>query len=243
MPSTAQWALKKSEAALGKLSEQGMGFREDWNKKFIKLDPTQKHKNKEIWDAFKEDNYRFVARPLGIRLSVDSTWKIQVSDYDQRRSAFIVSPPAIMDKSGQNIGYTLFTMIKVAEEGETFESFMEKISAKYSQKKKAELSTGFGKLQGYEVTDQNVYADKGGAHVHIMGIERNQPEVPGLLLEQPVSFKSKTPGQFAFYRSNPVKGRFEGKIFYVFILDSCEDIYAQSFASYKLYLDTNVVVE
>jgi hypothetical protein len=47
----------------------------------------------------------------------------------------------------------------------------------------------------------------------------------------------------AFYRPGPVQARFPGRIFYVILPDSCEDIFEKSSTLFKEMFEKNIRIE
>ena len=79
--------------------------------------------------------------------------------------------------------------------------------------------------------------------MYMIGIERNEPAYPGLLLEDPMILPNGEAGKLNFYTVSDSKERFKGRIFYAIILDSCEDINLQSFNVFKLFFDNQIIIE
>jgi len=78
----------------------------------------------------------------------------------------------------------------------------------------------------------------------MIGIEREAPKYPGLLLETPASIpKTKLGERPTVYRAQGSKKRFDGRIFYLIMLDSCEDIHEQSYAIFKTFFDNQLIIE
>jgi hypothetical protein len=88
-----------------------------------------------------------------------------------------------------------------------------------------------------------MYQDIGGGHWYMIGIERDRPKYAGLLLENPVALPKGNPNEITYYRASDCKDRFNGKIFYAIMLDSCEYINEQSFSIFKSLFDNQIIIE
>lgn len=211
--------------------------------KITKMQSTNSYNSSDIWDSSEGDTISYIARPLGIKLRVDSSWQVRVSEYKERQAYCLVKPPTIKNKAGRDIGYSIFVFARVAAEGEKLDDFLAKLSGKYTEKKEFAFSTKYA-MKSFEFKDKNMYAEVGGGHFHMIGIERNRPAYPGLLLEEPIPLPSNMEiGKLELYQSRSSKGRFPGKIFYVFILDTCEDIYPTSFSIFKKIFERDTIIE
>lgn len=243
MPSTTVYAMKKAKLAFGKPGAFENEFGPQTRAHFTEIQPDQQYKNIEIWDALKGEIVSFISRPLGVKLLLDSTWRVNIPDYKNRQGVFVITPPTLKNKEGKDIGYTMLLMLKVAGEGEQLSSYVEKLVGKYPTRQKISFSNKYDQMIAYEIKDKNMYPHLGGGHLYTVGIERDNPEDPGLLLEQPVVLPMKANGQMTYARANQSQNRFPGKIFYVFLLDSCEDIHEQSLETFRSFLEKQLIIE
>jgi hypothetical protein len=60
--------------------------------------------------------------------------------------------------------------------------------------------------------------------------------------EQTEELKGK-PGELQFMKMNFVRNRFPGRIFYFFILDTCEDIYKVSWNTFRAMMAKQMVLD
>jgi hypothetical protein len=210
-------------------------------------DPDSVYTPKELWErdgAGVLDG--FISRPLGIRLKVDSSWNMHVQGYKNRLSVFVMKPGTLTSAKGATIGYTIGMVVKVAGKEETLEQFMATMMKGSGTKDASFAFSGlYSHGMSYTYQDKGVYADRGGAHIHFIGIERDCPEYPGLALEQQEQteeLKGK-PGELQFMKMNFVRNRFPGRIFYFFILDTCEDIYQVSWNTFRAMMAKQMVLD
>jgi hypothetical protein len=94
-----------------------------------------------------------------------------------------------------------------------------------------------------ELKDKNMYQDIGGAHMHMIAINRARPKYAGLLLEQPMTIPQGETNKMTFYKAGDSKDRFDGQIYYVIMLDACEDIYDEAYRVFKETFEKQIIIE
>jgi hypothetical protein len=243
MPSHCIYAMDKVKSISGKEGSFQQQLGETIYKRIIPVDKNHSYEKKDIWTASLGDKMTFTSRPLGIKILVDSTWELSIYDYKKNQAAFIINPPTIANKKGKEIHYTIAVLMNTANDNEKLEDYINNFVSKYPDKKKITFSDKYDKMVAYEMKDKSMYIDIGGGHLYMIGIERNAPKYPGLLLENPVTLPKGTASEVNYYRAADSKDRFKGKIFYAIMLDSCEDINEQSFAIFKSLFDNQIIIE
>jgi len=243
MPSHCIYALDQVKLAGGNMVNLEKTLGATSRARFETINKLENHLKTEVWTSQKEDYINFTSRPLGIKILVDSTWNLSIYDYNKRQGVFIINPPKIENKKGKAIGYTVAIIMKTANDGDRLEDYIKNFVAKYQEVKPINFSNRYDKMISYEIKDQKIYADIGGAHLYAIGIERERPKYPGMLLENAVNLPKATNAGVNYYTAGKVKDRFDGKIFYAIMLDSCEDINAESLAIFKKLFDQQIVIE
>lgn len=243
MPSHCIYAMDRAKNILGTKSEFQKKLGEIIYKKIVPVDRDSSYKKENIWMGHSGEMSTFISRPLGLKILVDSTWKLSVYDYKNRQTAFVMSPPSINDKQGTDIHYTIAILMKVANDGQTLDDYISNLVSKYSKKVKIPFSGKYESMFTYEITDKSVYENMGGGHMYMIGIERNAPRYPGLLLEEPARLPEGKSGQTSFYSTSDYKDRFKGRIFYAILLDSCENIHDQSLAIFRALFENQIIIE
>lgn len=243
MPSHCSYAMDKVKLITG----QAGSFEEQLGSTIRnRIEPLDKRKSfakEELWTATEGEQMNFCCRPLGIKVTIDADWGLMLYDFEKGQTAFVISPPAIKNKKGAEIGYTIGILMKTAEANENLADYLNGFVSPYPKKTKIAFSDKYDKLIAYELIDKSVYTEMGGAHMYVIGIERMAPAYPGLLLEEPASLPQGTPGEVSYYQPLNCKDRFDGKLFYAIMLDSCEDINEQSLAVLKELFNQQIVIE
>ena len=207
------------------------------------VDRDSSYKKEDIWTADSGEKTIFTSRPLGLKLSIDTLWNVSVYDYQKHQSAFVIKPASIISTKKIEINYTIAILMKTADENENLSDYVHKFMSKYNKINKIDFSKKYENTLAFEITDNNQYQNMGGAHIYMIGVERNYPDNPGLILESPLSFSSNNSGDGNYYRLSAVKNRFKGRIFYLIILDSCEDIHQESYLIFKTFFEKQIILE
>jgi len=133
--------------------------------------------------------------------------------------------------------------MKTASDKDKLDDYINNFVSKYPNKTRITFSDKYDKMVAYEIKDKTMYQDIGGGHLYLIGIERNVPKYPGLLLENSTKLPDGNDGQVSYYMASDSKDRFKGKIFYSIMLDSCEDIHNQSFSIFKTLFEQQIIIE
>lgn len=243
MPSHCMFAMDKVKSILGYEGKFESQFGQTIRDRIEPVDKNKTYKSQDIWTATEGEKITFMSRPLGIKLLIDSTWDLSIYDYENQHNFFIINPPPLKNKNGKVINYTVGIFMKVANEDDVLEDFLNTFITSNQTKKKTSFSKKYDNIIAYELFDKTSYEDIGGAHLYLVGIERNSPKYPGLLLESPINFSNEDSGQIKYYVASNSIDRFNGKIFYVFMLDSCEDINEQSLTIFKQLFNNQIIIE
>jgi len=212
--------------------------------RWLPVDADSSYSSKEIWEAARlGKQIGFTSRPLGLKLRIDSSWGIQFSNYNNHSAPVILAPGKETNKKGRPIGYSIAILIKVADAGETLDSYIAKFTKGQGTLTQEPTLTPYKNAVCYSMRNAEMYPEIGGGHFHVIGIERDAPVYPGLLLEEPQSLPSGEKGELNFYKPSQQRTRFSGKIFYVLLLDTCEDIHDASYAVFRKLIQEQLVIE
>lgn len=209
-------------------------------------DLEKEYKVTDLWDYQPRGTKRnFISRALGIRFSIDSTWSYNIYKFSKQTAAIMIQPTAEKNSKETAIDYTIMLMIRVANENEPLEDLVNKMVAKYTNKKTTNRFDDLNPSFAYEVFDKDMYPNIGGAHINFIALEKSKPNYPGLLLENakelPNSTGDDSDSSLSIYSVTSNFNRFEEKIQYLIILDTCEDIYDKSLKAMVDFLKTLVI--
>lgn len=243
MPSHCIYAMDKVKSISGTPGTFEMQLGENIRSKIEPVNKLNSYKKESIWTVKKGKLTTFISRPLGIKLLFDSVWTFFVYDYKKQESAFILNPPAIKDKQGKDIHFTLAIFMHVANKEDKLEDYLQKFIAKFPSKRLVKPGGKYAKMIAWEIEDNTKYKEMGGGRLHIIGVEREAPAYPGLLLENPVDLPTSEPGQVAYYRAANSKDRFKGRILYAFLLDTSYDINEESLTIFNTLVNEQIIIE
>ncbi|MBK3519442.1 tetratricopeptide repeat protein [Carboxylicivirga marina] len=243
MPSHCIFAMDKSKTINGAQGyfEQQIGSSIYERIKPVKSDSV--YHFKDIWTASGNDLMTFTSRPLGIKLLIDSTWQVNFYDYQNNQTGIVMVPPAITNEAGRDITYSIAILMKTAGNDDNLDAHISNFIRPEQKKMPFDKLKAYANKISYEIKDENMYQDMGGAHIHMIGIKRNRPQYPGLLLEQPISLPGNNKDEPSIYRASDCQDRFEGDIIYTVMLDVCEDIYDEAYKVFKETFESRLVIE
>lgn len=243
MPSHCIFAMDKVKNISGKQGSFEAQLGQNIRNRIEQVDKDKSYKKEDIWTAARGEKTTFTCRPLGIKILLDTTWSLSIYDYNKGQSAFIINPPTLENKKGKEIHYTVAILMKTASDKDKLDEYINAFISQYTSKTRIHFSDKYDKIIAYEIIDKTMYQDIGGGHLYMIGIERTAPKYPGLLLENPVTLPKGSSEQVTYYTASNSKDRFQGKIFYAIMLDSCEDINEQSLTIFKELFNSQIIIE
>lgn len=241
MPSNCLFAMDRSKAISGKEGYFENQLGETVSGRILPVSSDSAYRFDDLWTIAGEDTLSFVSRPLGIKVMIDTSWQIQLYDYSDKKSAVMLSPPSITSAAGSEITYTIALIARVAEREVNLKEYVESFISEYPDRNEYDLSDKYPGILSWEMRKNDMYAELGGAHLHMAGIKRARPEYPGLLLEEPTIMPLSN--EIEYFRAPSSLDRFHGDIFYVFILDACEDIYPEALKVFRDLMENQIVLE
>ena len=244
MPSHCRYALDKFRPK-GKWGLLATIIDSTLRVNYIQADPDSTYTDPDIWQAYKlGKRVSFIARPLGMKMEIDSNWNLQLNGFTERQAVAVMTPGILTSTKGKRVGYNIVMIVKAAKEGEKLDDFM-KMFMKPGAVKDAvsPFSETYPGGVSYTARDKTVYAANGGAHIHFIGFERKDPANPGMALEEHAEDLKGEPGKLQFYSVGLTRNRFSGRLFYFFLLDTCEDIHEKSWNVFRELLTKQMVIE
>jgi hypothetical protein len=244
MPTNCIFGMDKAKLILGEPSNFEKELGKTIHDRILPAKPDSTYKKEDLWLVIKKEPLPFISRMLGIKFLVDSTWYIDVMDYKNNSAAFVITPPAVKNKDGVDITYTIALMFRVATKGDDFESYIKKIIPKDCTPNNYPALLKYPDMHSFEMKVSTLYPEYGGGHIHLLGIHREKPLYPGLIIEEPMKFPDEQEeGKTVYYKPIPSFDRFSGTIFYAIMLDACEDIYPEAFAVFKEFFEKRMIIE
>jgi hypothetical protein len=243
MPSHSIFAMDKARKILKEPGYFETQVGQSIHKRIIPVKSDSTYNFKNIWFYSKGDLITFICRPLGLKLLVDSTWQISFYDYEKNQSVVTIVPPAIKNKNGRAITYTIAIIIKVEQKGDKLDKFINNFISNYPTINKLTFSDKYPGMISFELKDKTMYQEIGGGHMNMIGIKREPPTYPGLLLEEPVRIPGGGSGEVTYFQAGESFDRFKGNFYYAIMLDACEDIYNEAFKVFKNTFNEQIIIE
>lgn len=248
MPTTCLYTMDKAKAILKKESDFAIKFRESVKNRIVPIHSNDSCSKEILWNSSKNgDLYSFISRPLGLRFSIDGNWGIEFYDYKNYTTAIIITPPAALNKNGEKIDYNISLVIKVANRDDSLKDFINKMSINiesFINKESLTIPLKYPNQICFQYKNSNLYKEMGGARSVLFALERSYPQYPGLLLENISTFpKSNDGGKARYYRAEKYNDRFKEDIYYILMLDTCEDIYEESYKVFIEFFNNNLIIE
>ena len=248
MPSSAMWGFSKFRQITGKTSYVEKQAGEHVKSLLVKVSNSDVIETSKQWMAF-DSNMVFLNRLFGMRITICKDWKIIPQDNKLGKtnsSGVFILPPMEKGKKG-NLGYTIAVISKIPEKGETFQKFIDSsIGSFSSESERSDFEVNDVKYVAYKIKKTDVYPDEGGAKVRLLFVERNEPEFPGMIIEHPIipiKDKSSDSKGVSYFRMNPQYTRYQGKLFYLIILDTADSIFDKSDKVFMRFLDEQFIIE
>ncbi|RKR81133.1 hypothetical protein BDD43_1277 [Mucilaginibacter gracilis] len=248
MPATALFAAEKSSTIQGETSyiEKELAFYKKGALHAPPVDTTIAAKNMWFMYGTNKSHVILTNWVMGTKLSIDSTWGFRPNDYKGGQTYTMITPPRATAKSGQKIGFSILMFTRAAKPNQSLSQFMDLFTAQYTNRKPISFTVGQIKNGiAYEIIDPTLYPQIGGGHSYAIAFERSRPAYPGMLMEDAVETpKANGSGDKIKYYADARKfSRFDGKLYYFILLDSCEFINAESLATFKDFVENGVIIE
>jgi len=244
MPSHSIYGMDRAKEILKEPGYFEVQLGQTIRNRIIPVDRDSSYSINRIWSATTGDYITFICRPLGLKIAVDSTWQINLYPYQKNQSIITIVPPAIKNKMGRAITYTIALVVKAEQKGDKLEAFIKNFISSYPEIAKINPSDKYKDMIAFELKDKDMYKEIGGAHMNMLGIKREQPPYPGLKREEPLAIpKDGKTGEVTYYRVGNSMDRFTGTLYYAIMLDACEDIYPQAFKVFTDMFNNQIVIE
>jgi hypothetical protein len=179
----------------------------------------------------------FLNRVLGIWIPVKDGWR--TAAYELSAEGFTSFNIVIPQKSasGKDISGEIGIVIQ-ASPTEPFENSMNKALEKLGKKQEYKDWKGRYPATVYEYWDPASFPENGGGHGFLVFIKRPQPRVKGLAIEAPAIVPSdQGGGKVTTVVLNEGYTRFDGDIYYTFMLSSAQDAFESSKKEFFEFLD------
>jgi hypothetical protein len=213
------------------------------SKRFDAFNPEKKYDPKEVWTgANAGDATKFTSTLCGMRFTVPGQWGVdQLAFSNHSCVALFSSGP--YKAATRDLRPSVLVLVQQPAADEKLEAFLKKFTSKGAFEPFTPSRCPATTCLAVKGVQTGMYKADGDGHGHIVAIERDEPEFPGLLFESPTAFPNgDAANEPQFLRPAQTQKRIPGKLFYLVLLDTAASIETPAMADYNLFLK-NLTVE
>lgn len=197
-------------------------------------------------DVHPDNRDIFTSHLCGVTFTVDARSDIQIPDVTDRTCVAAASPPA---KKGEPAP-TFFFMAKTPPAGQSLNDFVTSYLKGHDVNSDghtristaADLPCPVDQCISLDVVAPSIYSKQGGAHLLVVVFERDQPRYDGLPFEMPQGPPTTKPQEqpVAFHFAY-IFHRIPGKLYYLVLMDSNQQIFTGSKPEFVEFLKSVTV--
>ncbi|MBN2352941.1 MAG: hypothetical protein JXD23_10270 [Spirochaetales bacterium] len=184
----------------------------------------------------REHGAGFLCRLFGAWLPVKEEWSVKPLAVTEKGSGGMIMTVPLTSEKGRHIDVTILTLFQ-AQPRESFDEFLKKNLKRFKNAIPFQAGNLDWPLQVYEIRDSETYRENGGAHGFVAMLKRAEPKIKGLAVEHPSHFPRGDKTGAVYYQDKGGYTRFDGDMYYYFLLDSCEAVFDQSKAAFFEWLE------
>lgn len=226
---------------VGELSAQDQTSVRQAKELLVTPDPSTKLEPAEAFSIRKAGAGRaLVSAPCGYAVPLKPDQPIQASPLQNATCVAQLGLGPFPGKAGE-VFPSVLVLARVARKGETLQAFLDGLSIMKERKAVAPIACPAAGCQGFEVDMPTAYLSEGRGIVTAVTMERPQPEFPSVLIEGPSSPPTSDGGQMRYFVLQPRPTRFEGRIFYLFVLDTARSVLTPARGDFKKLVSESLV--
>jgi hypothetical protein len=206
------------------------------HKRFKAPDATAVYEAKEAWHATHiGSDIRFTSPMFGMEFSMPGEWKLSVSGIENGVANVVIKAGPYPGRSGPVIP-NVSIMARPAKPGETLADFLKTAFPNPSARPTTVPVCPARACLAIERVEPNEYKGEGDGHLTIVVFQRDEPEYPGLIFEEPIDLP-KTEGSGAHYfHADERLHRLPGTLYYLVAVDTADSVLTQARDVYSSFL-------
>jgi hypothetical protein len=231
MPSHGLRAYDRMKQLYPSKAAQRENFHEMLVARSVDSDVTKHYTAKQLWVADgTQAGVKFTSFACGLSFTINPNAPIQFADTDKGAcGGFTNTGP--YGKQKKSDAPSIFFVSRPAKEGETLEDFKKAFMSNESHKDTTPLACPAEHCLAIEKTDDKK------EYAQIIVFEREQPQYPGLMLEQPYfPAPDDSPKGMVYYHPDERIALFSGKRYFMVGLDSPVSSEAESKIDYEAFV-------
>jgi hypothetical protein len=237
----------RAGARANKLDPQPSHFRttllEAISERFQRPDPASTYPAKGSWfaqNAGKETV--FTSFLFGLRFSSPADWPLNLPDVKDGfgMAQFEAGP---YPGNGDQVTPNILVIARPPKPGETLQDLLTAVTKKHGGSAIPATVCPAQQCLAWEATTPGMYKQDGDGHMIVTVFQRDAPEYPGLLFEEPAyPFGHSNDGKVHFFHPGDHLTRFPGTLYYLVMLDTADSVLQSAKQDYYTFLK-NMVVE
>jgi len=212
-------------------------------KRSIASEVTKEYEPKQIWSYDKDGtNIRFTAFACGVGFTVKGTDELNLLDVKQGQCTVVVNTGPYKGNK-RSMSPSLMLISRPAKQGESLEDFQK---ASFRDREFETIAPSLCPAE-HCLTATSVkaggYEKEGDGHLVITVIEREMPQYPGLMLEEPAmpQIDENKKDEIQYFHADERINRFSGKRYYMVVLESSTSVLKSAKADYAAFLKSLIV--
>ena len=184
----------------------------------------------------RQSGYGYLSEALGVWLPLQADWQIKMYDYENQASGIAFKSGNLETKKYNNITYTIGCFFNVNQEDVT--KNLMNTAPQMQQVYDLAINKAY---TVYEMKDPNRYQNIGGAHGYLVIYETDAKNRPTNSIEAPAMYPDNSDNTEVYTPLDTIYTRIPGTISYVFMLDSCEDIFETSKTDFVNFINGLII--
>lgn len=237
----------RAGARAGKLDPQPSRMRsamvEAMQKRLPQPDPDSTYPAKQVWFAENAGaSTVFTSFLFGLRFTSPSEWRLNLPDVQEGFGMAQFETGPYTGNSGQ-VTPNIVVLVRPPKPGETLQDLLLAVTKDHGGAAIPATVCPTDQCLAWAATKSGMYKEEGDGHMIVTAFERDTPDFPGLLFENPAPLPD-TPKDSQVHAFHPEdrRQRFSGKLYYLVMLDTASSVLEKAKQDYETLLK-NIQVE
>lgn len=177
---------------------------------------------------------------FGLRFSSPGTWRLDLEDVQKSFGMARFDTGPFEGKAGK-VFPTILVIVRPPKPGETLQDFFKAVTPTQGVAIPAAVCPARECLAA-EAVKAGAYKKEGNGYALITVFNRETPEFPGVLFEEPTPPIVEQDGEVHSFTPNKRFGRISGALYYLVLLDTADSVLQKGRDEYEIFLK-NMQVE
>ncbi len=211
--------------------------------RLIPYDPGKTYQTSDVWTGASGGQDTVLTSTMcGLRMHAQSNWAVNQMGISNGSciAYFGTGPyPAVTT----SLRPSILVLVQQPQANQTLEDFAKKFQTDGTFTADASLKCPAPGCIALKANQPGMYKENGDGHGRIVFLERDEPDYPGLIFEEPMAPPKNSDSQGAqYYRPPTFQERIPGKLYYLVLLDTAASIEDPAMKDYDYFLQ-NLIVE